>query len=292
MAPITRLGRTLSLMQSRANTQLRRSTRWVRERRRTRLAVPPATEIKVHEVGNGVVEIRLSAGPRRNVLGLSTIAAIESAVANPSPGTRVFVITAEPPDFCGGYDLVEASRGDPLELIARESNFLALRESRIPIVAALQGNVIGGGLELALCADVRVATPEVRLAVPAARLGLVYSEAGIRLVVDALGQSTARAMFLGGRVVGCDAAFAAGAITEVVGREQLRERALALAEEIASWSRVASSGNRQILDHVSGRVSVDTNELHVRSFEHGGDLWVAINDFVSRRDVGPKSPQS
>ena len=288
MAPITRFGRSLSLVQNRFNTSLRRSTRWVRDRRRIRLAAPPATNVEVHDVGHGVVEIRLAAGGRRNVLGRSTISAIEEAVANPSANTRVIVITGEPPDFCAGYDFVEASHGEPLELIAHESNFAALRQSRIPIVAALQGNVIGGGLELALSADIRIASPEVRFAVPASKLGLVYSEGGIRLVVDAMGQSLARAMFLGGLVLNGEAALAAGVVSEMVGREQLRERALALATEMASWSEVASSGNRQILDHVAGRVVVDANELHVESFAHDGQLRRTIHDFVARRSTKSK----
>jgi len=283
VAPITRYGRSLSLFQNRVSTRIHRSTHWVRDRRRVRLAAPPATNVEVLDVGHGVVEIRLSAGERRNVLGRSTIAAIEETIANPAVNTRVFVITAEPPDFCAGYDFVEASRGEPVELIAHESNFVVLRESRIPIIVALQGNVIGGGLELALSADIRIASPEVRFAVPASKIGLVYSESGIRLVVDVMGQSLARAMFLGGMALEGEAAVAAGVISEMVGREQLRERALSLATEMASWSEVASSGNRQILDLVAGRVAVDANELHAQSFARDGQLLRTIHDFVTRR---------
>jgi len=224
------------------------------------------------------------------VLGRSTISAIEEFVANPPASTRVIVITGEPPDFCAGYDFVEASNSEPLDLVAHESNFAVLRESRIPIIAALQGNVIGGGLELALSADIRIASPEVRLAVPASKLGLVYSEAGIRLVVDAMGQSLARAMFLAGLVLDGEAALSAGVVSEMVGREQLRERALATATEMASWSEAASSGNRQILDHVAGRVVVDANELHVQSFARDGQLRRTIHDFVTRRATISKAP--
>lgn len=290
MAPITRFGRSVSLVQNRLNTRLRRSTRWVRDRRRVRLAVPPATKIDTHVVGHGVVEIRLAAGERRNVLGRSTISAIEEIVAHPPANTRVIVITAEPPDFCAGYDFVEASRGEPVDLIAHEENFAVLRKSRIPIIAALQGNVIGGGLELALSADIRIASPEVRFAVPASKIGLVYSEAGIRLVVEVLGQSLARAMFLGGVELGSEAALAQGVVAEIVGREQLRERALTLAKEIVSWSDVASSGNRQILDLVAGRVVVDAQELHVASFARDGFLWRTITDFVSKRNTRATPP--
>lgn len=239
---------------------------------------------------HGVFEIRLVGGERRNVLGRSTIDDIERAVASPPHGTKVIVITAEAPDFCAGYDLIEASASEPSSLIAHEDNFRTLRSTTIPIVAAVLGNVIGGGLELALSADIRIASPEVRFAIPAGKLGLVYSESGIRLVVETVGDSVARALFLGGRELNADAALSMGVITEVVGREQLRERALELATNIASWSSTASMGNRQILDVIAGRTVADTSALHALSFEPKSDLSVSIANFVARRQkVAPSA---
>lgn len=288
MASMSRLRRSLALTQSRVNTRWRRSTKAFRDRRRPRLAVPPATGVESEKHGHGVFEIRLVGGDRRNVLGRSTIDRIEQLVAEPPAGTRVIVLTAAPPDFCAGYDLVEASRGGAEDLIANEANFATLRRSTVPIVAAVQGNVIGGGLELALSADIRVASPEATFAIPAAKLGLVYSEAGIRLVVDAVGESVARALFLAGRAINAESALSMGLVTEIVGREQLRDRALDLAELIASWSEIASSGNRQILDVVAGRISADTGQLRLGSFAPDGDLSHSIARFVARRRQASK----
>lgn len=283
MASMSRLSRSMSRMQSQTSKRWRRSTRWIHDRRRQRLAVPPATTLETEFHKHGVFEIRLVGGDRRNVLGRSTIDRLEELVASPPVGTRAIVITAAPPDFCAGYDLVEASRGAAEALIANENNFESLRHSKIPIVAALQGNVIGGGLELALSADIRVASPETRLALPAAKLGLVYSEAGARLVVAMVGESVARALFLGGRDITADAAVAMGLITDVVGREQLRGEALDLATLIASWSEDATSGNRQILDVIAGRITADTGDLRLESFAPDSDLHQSIAHFVARR---------
>jgi enoyl-CoA hydratase/carnithine racemase len=280
-------------MQSQTSQRWRRSTKWIHDRRRQRLAIPPPTRLESEVHKNGVFEIRLAGGDRRNVLGRSTIDQLEALVASPPDGTRVIVITAAPPDFCAGYDLVEAAHGDAEALIANEANFERLRQSTIPIVAALQGNVIGGGLELALSADVRVASPETRLALPASKLGLVYSEAGVRLVVSMVGESVARALFLAGHDLNADAALAMGLVTDIVGREQLRGHALSLADQMASWSPVATSGNRQILDVVAGRRSADTGELRLTSFAPDSDLRRSIAHFVARRSrtlrrSGPK----
>ena len=284
---MTRIGRSVSLTRTRLDDSWRRSTKWWRARRHPRLAVPPATAVVAEKVENGVFEIRLNGGPRRNVLGRSTIDEIEQLVAMPPHGTRVIVITAQPPDFCAGYDLVEASRGAADDLIAHERNFAPLRTSVLPIVVALQGNVIGGGLELALSADIRIASPGTRFAVPAAKLGLVYSEAGIRLVRDVIGESFARAMFLAGREVSAETALSIGLVTEIVGRDQLRARALEYATSIAAWSFTAATGNRQILDAVAGRVAIDTAELRNTSFAAHGDLTESIADFVKRRAQAP-----
>ncbi|HEY5121100.1 MAG TPA: enoyl-CoA hydratase/isomerase family protein [Acidimicrobiales bacterium] len=280
---MSRLGRSLALTHSRVNTRWRRATKAFRDRRRPRLAAPPATGVESEKHGHGVLEIRLVGGDRRNVLGRSTIDRIEQLVAEPPAGTRVIVITAAPPDFCAGYDLVEASRGGAENLIANEANFATLRRGTVPIVVAVQGNVIGGGLELALSADIRVASPEATFAIPATKLGLVYSEAGIRLIVDAVGESVARALFLAGRALNAESALSMGLVTEIVGREQLRDRALDLAELIASWSEIASSGNRQILDVIAGRISADTGQLRFASFAPEGDLSQSIARFVARR---------
>ena len=283
MSTKTRLGRSWSLFLTRANDRYRTSTKWITDRRRPRLAFPPATSIVVERVDHGVLEIRLAGGDRRNVLGRSTIDRIEAIVASPPHGTKVIVITAEPPDFCAGYDIVEASRGGASELMAYEKNFVPLRSSLVPIVMALQGNVIGGGLELALLADVRIASPEARFAIPASKLGLIYSEAGARLVVDAFGESMARSMFLGGRVVTAEEALNLGVVSNIVGREQLRNEALTLAAVIASWSGEATSGNRQVLDVIAGRIDANIEELHQLSFDPRGTLAETISAFVARR---------
>lgn len=287
MAPMTRIGRRLSMMNSRVNDRWRRTAKQLRDRRRPRTPAPPPTSVVGELVSDGVYEIRLTNGERRNVLGRSTIDRLEELVATAPSGTRAIVITSAPPDFCAGYDLIEASRGAPESLIAHENNFASLRRAGVPIIAALQGNVIGGGLELALSADIRVATPDTRFAVPASKLGLVYSESGIRLVVSAFGESVARAMFLAGVVVDADAAHARGIVVDIVGREQLRDRALEIAIAIASWSALASSGNRKILDVIAGRIVDDTGAIRLASFDPHGDLVASIAEFVARRAGSP-----
>src|ERR1700692_1028325 len=104
---MSRLSRSMSRMQSQTSYRWRRSTKWIHDRRRQRLAVPPATRVEAESMKHGVFELRLVGGDRRNVLGRSTIDRLEELVATPPVGTRVIVITAAPPDFCAGYDLIK-----------------------------------------------------------------------------------------------------------------------------------------------------------------------------------------
>ena len=228
-----------------------------------------------------MLELRLVGAARRNALGHATIERIESLVSVPPVGTRVIVLTAEDPDFCAGYDLREAAKGGAEHLIANGMNFAPLKRAGVPIIAALHGNVIGGGLELALAADVRLCTPNTRLAIPAGRVGVVYSEEGVRLLVDEVGESRARAMLLAGMAVTAEEAKLSGIVAELVEPDRLHVRALELAATIASWAPAATSGNRRVLDVVTGRASEDTAALRLASFQAGGALASTIEGFVS-----------
>jgi enoyl-CoA hydratase/carnithine racemase len=240
-----------------------------------------ATEVEVRRHADGVLELRLNGASRRNALGRSTIDRLESLVSIPPVGTKVIVLTAEGPDFSAGYDLREAAHGNAERLIANGLNFALLKKSRLPVIAALHGNVIGGGLELALAADVRLATPNTKPGLPAGRLGLVYSEEGVRLLVDSVGESRARSMLLAGSILTCADAKLAGIVSEVVEADVLEHRALELAATIASWPVVATSGNRRVLNVVLGTDREDAKALRLASFEPGGALALSIERFAS-----------
>jgi enoyl-CoA hydratase/carnithine racemase len=245
--------------------------------------VDQATEVEVRRHDDGVLELRLTGASRRNALGRSTIDRLESLVSIPPVGTRVVVLTAEGPDFSAGYDLREAAHGDAERLIANGLNFALLKKSRVPVIAALHGNVIGGGLELALAADVRLASPDTKLGLPAGRLGLVYSEEGVRLLVDSVGESRARSMLLAGSILSCAEAKLSGIVSEVVEPDFLERRALELAATIATWPAVATSGNRRVLNVVLGADEEDAKALRLASFEPGGALAQSIERFASGR---------
>jgi enoyl-CoA hydratase/carnithine racemase len=126
----------------------------------------------------------------------------------------------------------------------------ALDACSVPSVAALPGHTIGGGLELALCCDLRIAADRIKLGMPPAKLGLVYSHTGLRRFVDAIGVPRTRELFLVGQTIDADTALSWGLVNDVVHSNDLDETALALASEIADNAPLSVRGNKRIIREI------------------------------------------
>ena len=126
-----------------------------------------------------------------------------------------------------------------------------------PTVAALNGHTIGGGLELALSCDLRLAAAPITLGMPPAKLGLVYSHTGIRKFIDTIGAPRTRELFLvGGRIAAADA-LRWGLVNSVVEPDALADAALTLAAEIAANAPLAQVGNKRVIRAVlDGRATL------------------------------------
>lgn len=160
----------------------------------------------------------------------------------------------------------------------------------MPTIAAIHGEALGGGLELALACDLRIAAADARLGFPAARLGLVYSHTGIARAMRILGSARAKQLFLVGEPVDAQTALAWGAVQRVVAGVDLLGEARSLARRVAGQSRVAQRGNRRIL-HLTeaggGDLTVtardEAERLRAQAFETA-DLQESIHAFQERRE--------
>jgi enoyl-CoA hydratase/carnithine racemase len=188
---------------------------------------------------------------KRNALDQAILDAIARAVRGLD--ARCLVLTGSEGMFSAGYDI-----GDiPPEVFAEDAERLvahpfaeaidALERYPYPTVAALNGHAIGGGLELALSCDLRVAARGIKLGMPPAKLGLVYSHTGIRKFLDVIGVARTRELFLVGRNVDAETAERWSLVNEVVPGPELAGRALALAEEIAANAPLSLEGNKRVL---------------------------------------------
>ena len=158
--------------------------------------------------------------------------------------------------FSAGYDLAcvdpDQSPEDPLPDERFERVVLALMGFPSPVIAVLNGSAYGGGLDLALACDFRIAVDSdyLSFAMPPCRLGLVYSAAGIKRFLEKLGGQTTRRLFLTGAPIPGPEAVRLGIVDFLVPEEELMDRALAIGREILKCSELAVAGTRRTIQHV------------------------------------------
>jgi enoyl-CoA hydratase/carnithine racemase len=200
---------------------------------------------------DGILRLTISNPTKRNALDQAILDGIATALEGAD--ARCVVLTGADGMFSSGYDI-----GDiPDDVFAVEAERLvahpftealeALDACDVPTVAALSGHTIGGGLELALACDLRVAADGILLGMPPAKLGLVYSHTGLRRFIDAIGVPRTRELFLVGRNVDVRTALAWGMVNDVVGAADLEEATLGWATELAGNAPLSTSGNKRVI---------------------------------------------
>ena len=186
----------------------------------------------IDEPAPGVVRLTISNPDKRGALDHAILDGFASTM--PKLDARCVIVTGEAATFSAGYDI-----GDlPDEVFADEAEKLvahpfaaaidAVDAYPYPTLAALNGHTIGGGLELALSCDLRIAASTIALGMPPAKLGLVYSHTGIRRFIDTIGAARTRELFLVGRRIDALTARSWGLVNDVAEPDQL-------ATERSSW---------------------------------------------------------
>lgn len=210
--------------------------------------------LTVDEPAPGVARLTISNPAKRGALDHAILDSFVTRLADLD--ARCVIVTGEDSTFSAGYDIGEI----PDEVFADEAERLvahpfteaieALESYPYPVLAALNGHAIGGGLEVALACDLRMAASGIQLGMPPAKLGLVYSHTGIRKFIDAIGAPRTRELFLIGRNVDARTARRWGLVNMVVEPGQLAEEAVELAAEIATNAPLAQSGNKTVIREV------------------------------------------
>ncbi|HEV2923201.1 MAG TPA: enoyl-CoA hydratase-related protein [Solirubrobacteraceae bacterium] len=213
-------------------------------------------KLLIDEPAGNVVRLTISNPAKRNALDhpiLDAITATLSELGSAAASTRCVVVTGAHGMFSAGYDIGEIpdeefeERAEQLVAHPFTEAIDALEAFPYPTVAALPGHTIGGGLELALACDMRVALEGIKLGMPPAKLGLVYSHTGLRRFLDAIGATRTRELFLLGRYVDAATALAWGLVNRVAGASELEPTTLALARELAGNAPLSQTGNKRVI---------------------------------------------
>ena len=208
-------------------------------------------KLRLDEPGEGITRLTISNPERRGALDHELLDALADAARRLD--ARCLVIAGSGKMFSAGYDIASLEGGQFEQAAERlvahpfHAAIEALEAYPYPVVGQLNGHAIGGGLELALTCDIRVAARGVKLGMPPAKLGLIYSHTGLRKFIDASGVANTSELFLVGRNVDAERAERMGLVNAVVEPEELEGRVLDLATEIAGNAPLALRGNKRII---------------------------------------------
>jgi enoyl-CoA hydratase len=207
-----------------------------------------------------VATITLDRAGKLNALTVAMLEALEAACAGierDESVRAVIVASASDKAFCAGADIVEWAPLGPLGMWGRwirdgHRAFDRLARLRQPTIAAIGGIAYGGGLELALACDLRIAAAGARFAFPEVTIGAVPGWAGSQRLPRVVGAGRAKQMILAGEPVDAATAASWGLVNEVVPADRLMNRALELARRIAENAPTAVQAAKQLVDAAGG----------------------------------------
>jgi enoyl-CoA hydratase/carnithine racemase len=255
-------------------------------------------KLLIDEPAVGVVRLTISNPAKRNALDhpiLDAISATLAELAQAGSRARCALVTGAHGMFSAGYDIGEIpdeqfeERAEALVAHPFTQAIDALAAFPYPTLAVLPGHTIGGGLELALACDLRVAQDGIKLGMPPAKLGLVYSHTGVRRFIDAIGAARTRELFLLGRYIDAPSALAWGLVNRVAPAAELEQAALEVAAELAGNAPLAQTGNKRVIaellraeGELAPEVEEELIELRRASFA-SQDLREGMRAFAEKR---------
>jgi enoyl-CoA hydratase/carnithine racemase len=250
-------------------------------------------KLRLDHPAEHVARLTIDNPAKRNALDHEILDAFAAALGDLD--ARCLLVTAAGPVFSAGYDIGNlprdefADRAEALVAHPFHEAIEALDAYRFPTVAALNGHAIGGGLELALSCDLRIASEEARLGMPPARLGLIYSHTGLRRFVDAIGAPRTRELFFTARNVSARTALQWGLVNEVTTPDELEARGVDYAARIAAHAPLSLEGNKRALrellaaeGELDPEVERELVELREACF-HSEDFFEGVRAFAEKR---------
>jgi enoyl-CoA hydratase/carnithine racemase len=212
------------------------------------------------DVADGVADVRLTRGDKHNGLDAEMYEALVGGAAQvaSSRGVRAVLLSGDGPSFCAGLDFKAIMGGTglvPERAFSRADGDVANFAQRatydwqrleVPVIAAIHGACFGGGLQLALAADLRFAAPDAKLSVMEVNYGLVPDMGLSQSLPDLVGIDVAKELTFTGRTVGAEEALRIGLVTRLA--DDPRAEAFAVAREIAAKSPDAVRAAKRLLD--------------------------------------------
>ncbi len=257
-------------------------------------------ELIGHKTEGDGVEILVLKNPPVNALSTALLAALaeQVGVIEADRSSRVVILTGDGQYFSAGADVKEMASMDMSQapaVVARGlETFGRIENLRTPVIAAINGLAIGGGLELALSCDLRVAGESAKLGAPETKLGLIPAYGGTQRLPRLVGVAKAKELIFTGAMIGAAEALRLGLVNKTVPAGQELRAARDLAHTIAQNSPIAVRAAKRAIVGGRDRTVADGLSLESEIFRTeilpGKDLPEGLAAFVEHRP--PKFPGS
>lgn len=206
----------------------------------------------VEHPSDDIVVLRINRPRARNALNqaVRTQLAEEIARYSTDPKARCLIVTGSDTVFAAGADITEMAGAGPIEVMARNTQqyWRTIMDCPKPVIAAIEGFALGGGLELALCADIIIAGEGAKLGLPEVKLGILAGGGGTQKLARLVGLKRAMLLLMTGRMFGAAEAVAMGVASEAAPAGQALPRALELAREIAAMPPISIAQIKEIVN--------------------------------------------
>jgi enoyl-CoA hydratase/carnithine racemase len=245
---------------------------------------------------DAVARLTLNNPEKRNPLDHDLLDALAETLPRLAEGieTRCLVITGAGGAFSAGYDIgaipEQSFERDAEALVAHPFHAAmdAVSAHPYPVVAALNGHCLGGGLELAVRCDLRICAEGAKLGMPPAKLGLIYGHTGLERFIDVIGVAGTKELFLTGSNVDARRAAEMGLVNRTVPDAEVEAASLELAAEIAANAPLSMTGNKHAIETLARfpRLTPEQEEELVelrRSCFASEDFREGIRAFAEKR---------
>lgn len=202
---------------------------------------------------NAICILTISAPKSLNALNSSILSELDSFIDSLDSSIKVLIITGDgPKSFVAGADIAQMSKLDSKEALEFSKLgagvFRKIETLKIPVIAAINGYALGGGCELALSCDIRIASENAVFGQPEVKLGILPGFSGTYRLPKIVGQGLAKEIIYSGKNIRADEALRIGLVNHVVPFEELMPNVIALAQTIASNAPIAVSNAKRSIN--------------------------------------------
>ena len=240
-----------------------------------------------------VATIHLNRPDKRNALSMAMWADLLTAVeqADADVAVKVVIVTGEGQAFAAGADIDEFAQvfTNPKTATAvADITYRAqkrLHRNTKPTIAKIRGACVGGGCGVALCCDLRFADTTAKLGITPGKLGLTYTLADTKRLMDVVGPATAKDILYTGRILGADEALKVGLIDRVIAPADLDKAVADYAAEICAASQFSARGTKAIVQQILDGAEDDTpatRQMFIDAFA-GADFKEGFTAFTEKR---------